>query len=52
MRRLHTPLATLAIMAKNIPQNAASVSRVDVSPKNVSRCEMHLTMPSGVECPL
>jgi hypothetical protein len=49
MRRRHMPLTTLAIMVKNIPQNAASVSRVDVSPKNVSRREMNLTILSGVE---
>ena len=52
MRRRHTPLATLAIMVENIPQNAASVSPVDVSPKNVPRCEINLTMLSGVDCPL
>jgi hypothetical protein len=35
-----TQLATLAIMARNIQIEIALVSPCDVSPKNVSRCEL------------
>ena len=52
MRGEYTPLASLAIMRKNIPPDTASVSPFDVSPKNVSRREINLTVPSCVECPL
>ena len=45
-------LATPAIMAKNILLPAAFVSPPDVSPKNVSRCEIDLTTQSRAECPL
>jgi hypothetical protein len=45
------PRATLGIMTKNILFDAASVSPSDVSPKNVSRCENHLTARLSIDCP-